>query len=163
MISKCYPSQLPLLFFISDFQCFPPGVTNCLPGTFLVSTTKIPTLRKPLCPWRTGKAVYPNCSRRTLKKKKWWSGNTFFTLLSPIAVSSWRFFYFLSNPCSEWSIWPPQESSISCLSSPPTTLFKTNFPDLLSVLSGWSKPSIISVCAIRDICLPRHLHVHIKK
>lgn len=146
------------LIFSSIFQCFIPRVTNCfsMPGTFLVSAKKIPSLRKPL----SSRLVYPDVPERPVRNN---GGEDFLPFTHKCCSQLEIFLPFLSNLCPGWCTRLPRESSIPLLPSPPTTLIRTNFPDLLILLSGWSKPPIILFCSINYICFPRHIRVHTKK
>ena len=146
------------LIFSSIFQCFIPRVTNCfsMPGTFLVSAKKIPSLRKPL----SSRLVYPDVPERPVRYN---GGEDFSPFTLKCCFQLEIFLPFLSNLCPRWCTQLPRQSSIPLLPSPPTTLVRTNFPDLLILLSGWSKPPIILFCSIKDICFPRHMCVHTKK
>lgn len=132
---------LPVATFIfnSGFQCFVPGVTNCLrlPGTFLVSAMKFPSLRKPLSPGKLEKVVYPNCTERTIKNDNWGGlhGSSQLDIFLPL----------LSHPCSVESTRPPQSSpSISA----PTTLFLPHPPRSSKQIS-----QICSVCLLGYLSL----------
>lgn len=113
--------SFPAATFIvnSGFQCLVPGMTDCLsvPGTFLVSAMKFPSLRKPLSPGKLGNVAYPNWTEKTLKNDNL---GRLVQLPSQIAVLSWRFFCLsshipvLDNPRS-----PLSPARPACLPRPP--------------------------------------------
>ena len=104
--------------------------------------------------------VYPDVPERPVRNN---GGEDFSPFTLKCCSQLEIFLPFLSNLCPGRCTQLLWESSIPLLPSPPTTLVRTNFPDLLILLSGWSKPPIILFCSIKDICFPRHICVHTKK
>lgn len=145
---KWYPSQLSLLFLALSFSVLYlgwPTVSVCL-GLSWFQQWKFQVSGNPSVP-----SLFTLIALKGLEKMT--AGEDFLAFSLKCSSQLQIFLLLLSDLSSVWCTWPPQD----IFSFLPTTLFKTDFPDLLFMLSGWSKPS---VCSVKDIHLPRHLSVH---